>query len=111
MLKNYFKIAFRSFWRNKSYSAINIFGLAMGLATCLMITLFVFDELSYDKHNKNADRIYRVNTDIKLNNSLFKDRATPAPMADILLKDYPQIEQVVRINGGGDMLVKKEMKL
>lgn len=107
MLKNYFKIAFRNFRRNKSYSAINIFGLAMGLATCLMITLFVLDELSYDRYNKNADQVYRINTDIKLNGSLFKDRATPAPMADILLKDYPQIKQVVRINGGGDMLVKK----
>jgi len=67
MFRNYIKIAFRNLWKNKGYSAINILGLAIGLATCLLITLFVVDELSYDKFNKKADRIYRVNTYIHLN--------------------------------------------
>lgn len=108
MLKNYIKIAFRNLWKNKGYAAINILGLAIGLATCLMITLFVLNELSYDKYNIKADRIYRVNTDIRLNGSDYKDHVTPAPMADVLTKDYPLIEQAVRIGGGGDMLVKKD---
>jgi len=107
MFRNYIKIAFRNLWKNKGYSAINIFGLAIGLATCLLITLFVVDELSYDKFNKKADRIYRVNTYIHLNGSDFKQRVTPAPMADALMKDYPQIERAVRIDVGGNMLVKK----
>ena len=52
MIKNYFKIALRNLWKNKGYSAINIFGLAIGLATCLLITLYVTDELSYDRYNE-----------------------------------------------------------
>ncbi|MET4081823.1 putative ABC transport system permease protein [Pedobacter sp. UYP30] len=108
MLKNYIKIAFRNLWKNKGYAAINIFGLAIGLATCLMITLFVLDELSYDKFNTKADRIYRINTDIRLNGSEFKHHVTPAPMANVLMNDYPAIEKAVRIRGGGDMLVQKD---
>ncbi len=108
MFKNYIKIAFRNLWKNKGYSAINIFGLAIGLATCLMITLYVVDELSYDKFNTKADRIYRINTDIRVNGSDFKHHVTPAPMAGVLTKDYPKIEQSVRIRGGGDMLVQKD---
>jgi len=107
MFRNYIKIAFRNLWKNKGYSAINIWGLAIGLATCLLITLFVVDELSYDKFNKKADRIYRVDIDFKLVSSVYNDRTTPAPMASALMKDYSQIAQAVRINGGGGMLVKK----
>ncbi len=107
MIRNHFKIAFRNLWKNKGYSAINIFGLAIGLATCLLITLFVIDEFSYDKYNEKADRIYRVNTYIHLNGSDFKQRIAPAPMAAALMKDYPQIEQAARISAGSEMLVTK----
>jgi len=107
MFINYFKIAFRNLWRNKAFSAINIFGLAIGLAVCLLITLFVVDELSYDKYNLNADRIYRVNSDFKVNGGDFKDRESPAPMASVLMKEYPQIEQATRLRDNGKTLVKK----
>ena len=107
MFKNHFKIAVRNLWRNKSFSAINIFGLAIGLAVCLLITLFVVDELSYDRYNLNADRIYRVSSDFKVNGSVFIDRESPAPMAAAMKKDYPQIEQATRLMGGGKILVKK----
>jgi len=107
MFTNYFKIAFRNLWRNKAFSAINIFGLAIGLAVCLLITLFVVDELSYDKYNLNADRIYRANSDFKVNGGDFKDRETPAPMASVLMKEYPQIEQATRLKNNGKTLVKK----
>src|SRR5258707_118299 len=60
MLKNFLKIAFRNLSRNKLYSSINIFGLAAGLAVCLLIMLYIFDELSYDRHQKDADRTYRL---------------------------------------------------
>ncbi len=60
MFQNYLKTALRNLWRNKGFSAINIVGLAVGLATCLLIVLYVIDELSYDRGNKQADRIYRL---------------------------------------------------
>ena len=107
MFKNYFKIAWRNLVKNKIFSFINIFGLAMGLAIFTLISLYVLDGLSYDRYNENANHIYRVNTNIKINGSEFNDKNTPAPMADALVKTYPRIEQAVRISGGGDMLVKK----
>jgi putative ABC transport system permease protein len=110
MFKNYFKIAIRNLWNNKVFSAINILGLAIGLAICLLITLFVRDELSYDKYNEKADRIYRVNADFLVNGSGFKERLSPAQLGATLVNDYPQVESTVRIqpNGGlGGMLVRK----
>jgi putative ABC transport system permease protein len=107
MFKNYFKIAFRNLWNNKVFSAINILGLAIGLAICLLITLFVTDELSYDKYNEKADRIYRVNADFLVNGSVFKERTVPAQLGATLVNDYPQVENSVRIIGHGEMLVKK----
>ena len=107
MLNNYFKIAFRNLWRNKGFSAINIFGLAIGLATCLLITLFVTDELSYDRYNKKADRIYRINADFLVNGNFFNERFTPSQFGAVLIKDYPQIENYVRFTRQGDILVQK----
>jgi putative ABC transport system permease protein len=60
MLRNYFKIAWRNLMKNKTFSFINIFGLTIGLTSFLLIALYVFDELTFDKFHKNADRIYRV---------------------------------------------------
>jgi putative ABC transport system permease protein len=107
MLKNYFKIAFRNLWKNKGYSAINIFGLAIGIATCLLISLYVMDELSYDKYNKNADRIYRINANIKFGGDEQNLAVCPDPMAFTMVKDYPEVENAVRFRGYGPSLVKK----
>jgi putative ABC transport system permease protein len=107
MLRSYFKIAFRNLWKNKGYSAINIFGLAAGIATCLLITLYVLDELSYDQFNKNADRIYRVNADIKFGGSEQKLAVCPDPMAFTMVKDYPEVENAVRFRNYGPSLIKK----
>jgi putative ABC transport system permease protein len=107
MLKNYFKIAFRNLWKNKGYSAINIFGLAIGIATCLLISLYVLDELSYDKYNKNADRIYRINANIKFGGDEQNLAVCPDPMAFTMVKDYPEVENAVRFRGYGPSLVKK----
>ena len=60
MIKNYFKIALRNLWKNKTYSFINILGLNLGLVCFLLIALYVFDELTYDRFHKNASNIYRV---------------------------------------------------
>ena len=107
MIKNYLKIAIRNLWKNKGFSAINIFGLATGIAVCLLIMLFVIDELSYDKFNIKADRIYRVDGDIKFGGTHFILVVAPDPMGPTLKKDYPQVEEYVRFRDNGGFRVKK----
>lgn len=108
MLKNYFKTALRNLWKNKAFSAINIVGLAAGLAVCLLIVLYVFDELSYDRFNKNAERIYRLDADLLFNGTHFVAASGPKPLAPRLVMDYPQVQQMVRLNPRNDILVKKD---
>ena len=99
MLKNYFKIAFRNLSRNKAFSFINIFGLAAGLATCILIMLYIFSESGYDLHNKNASRIYRVAAEATQLGSV-KEKpwaASSAPMAWGLKADMPEVEQATRL--------------
>ena len=110
MLKNYFTVAFRNLKRNKVFSFINIGGLALGLATCWMITLYVANELSYDNWNKNADRIYRVAQHADWPGGHFNLAVTPPPMAAALKNDYPEIEQTVRFNveGGGTITYEQQ---
>jgi putative ABC transport system permease protein len=107
MIKNYFKIALRNLWKNKGFSAINIIGLSVGLATCLLIMLYVMNELSYDKFNRKAERIYRVDGDIQFGGNHFIPAVAPEPMGPALKKDFPQVEQYVRFRGYGGFLVKK----
>ena len=108
MIRNYIKVAFRNLWKNKGYSAINIIGLSAGLATCLLILLYVWDELSYDKFNEKVDRIYRVDSDIKFGGSEMKLAVCSDPMGATLKKDYPQVEQYTRIYASeGSKLIKK----
>jgi putative ABC transport system permease protein len=107
MINNYLKIAFRNLWKRKGFSAINIIGLAIGLATCLLIMLFVLDELSYDRFNKKADRIYRVDGEIKFGGNHFILAVSTDPMGPTVKKDFPQVEQYVRFRSNGGFLVKK----
>ncbi len=98
MFKNYFKIAYRNLKGNKVISFINIFGLAIGLATCILMITYIFSELGYDMHNKSADRIYRIvyQADKKINNG--KGWApTSAPMAWGLKSDISEVEQATRL--------------
>lgn len=107
MFKNYFRIALRNLWRNKGFSAITIFGLAIGMATCLLITLFVTDELSYDKFNEKANRIFRVDADFFVNGNAFKERYSPSQLGPVLMQDYPQVENYVRFFQQGSIMVRK----
>ena len=107
MIRNYIKTAFRSLLKNKGFTAINILGLALGLATCLLIVFYVFDELSFDKYNINADRIYRINNDIKFGGHEGSYAVAPAPTAAALKGDFPEIEQVARFRDRGGNQVKK----
>ena len=107
MLRNYIKTAFRNLWKSKGFSAINIIGLAIGLATCLLILIFVMDELGYDRYNEKADRIYRVDGDIKFGGNHFILAVAPAPAGPAFLRDYPEVEKECRFRMQGGRLVKK----
>jgi len=110
MLKNYLKVALRNLWKSKGFTAINIMGLAAGLGVCLLIALYVLDELSYDRYNPKAGRIYRLDADIFFNNTRFYSATSPKPLPVTLIKEYPQVEQMVRISYFGnqsDIMVKK----
>ena len=98
----------RNLWKNKAFSAINIIGLASGLAVCLLIVLYVVDELSYDKYNKNADRIYRLDADIYFNDTQAIFAVAPDPLAITLKREYPVVEEMVRVNYQKDVLIKKD---
>ena len=100
MLKNYFKVAFRNLLNQKIYSFINIAGLAIGLGTCLLITIFVIDELSYDRHHENTSQIYRVVLDLKLGDTEIKAPLSAAPMGQTLVRDFPEVLFATRIIGG-----------
>jgi len=108
MFKNYLKVALRNFWKNKVFSAINIVGLSAGLAVCILIVLYVKDELSYDKYNAQAKNIYRLDADIFFNGTQFTSAVCPAPLAPALKKDFPQIIQYTRLRSYGDITVKKD---
>jgi putative ABC transport system permease protein len=96
MLKNYIKIALRNLLRNKLYSMVNIVGLAIAIACFLMIAMWVNNELSYDKHFKNADRIYRIEN-ILITDNVPKTMAAADPrLADHIREKYPEVEAITR---------------
>lgn len=106
MFKNYLTIAWRNLHKQSFYSLINVAGLAVGIAACLVIVLFIVDEISYDRFNTHADRIYRVEAEVKFGGNQFRMAYRPAPEAAALAQDYPEVESVVRLCSGGTYLVK-----
>src|SRR5450755_206530 len=108
MIKNYFTIAWRNLAKNKIYSFINITGLAIGLSCFILIALFILDELSFDRYNDKADRIYRINSDIRFGGGELHLPVTSDMMGELLKKDYPEVEQYTRIYASsGSKLIKK----
>ncbi len=103
MLQNYLKIAWRSLNKHRFFSLVNICGLAIGVAAFWIITLYVTDELSYDRYNEKADRIFRVVQHGKWNTGGFDLAITAIPYAPALKADYPEVEDAIRIDmeGGG----------
>ena len=97
LFSNYFKIGFRKIKRQRFYSIINLAGLALGLACCAVIILYVTNELSYDAFHKDVDRIYRVAVHRINIVGEFQFVATPAPLGPELIRNYPQVEQAVRV--------------
>lgn len=105
MIRNYFRIAWRNLWKNKTFTALNLGALTISLASCLIIYFWVTDELSYDRSGSNADRVFRVALKLETNNQPVKEFAvTAAPLAPVLVKDFPEIEKAVRINGDNPLI-------
>ena len=107
MLKNYFTVAIRNLRKHSFYSFINVAGLSIGLAICFVISLFVINEISYDKHFVNADRIYRVKSEIKFGGNHSNMLYCPAVMAGTLATEYAEVEAAVRFRERGSYLVKR----
>src|SRR6266536_46175 len=108
MFKNYLKIALRNLGKNKAFSFINIFGLAAGLASCLLIMLYIFDESSYDKYQKDGDLLFRI---ASVNNKGETWAASAAPLAFAVKNNLPEVEQSTRLMTFPDiakMLIKYE---
>ncbi|MEO8413005.1 MAG: ABC transporter permease [Ginsengibacter sp.] len=105
MFKNYVKISFRNLWRNKAFSAINIFGLSIGIATCLLIMLFVRNELSYDRFNKKADQMVRVVFRGTVDGQKMKEANVMPPVAQTLLSNFPEVKEATRLQRSGSQII------
>ena len=97
MFKNFLKISIRNFWKNRTFSLINIFGLSIGLACCILIFLFIQYELSYDRFNLQAANIFRLTSVADGPNGKTNLAVTPAPWVPLMKKDYPEIKNYVRL--------------
>ena len=115
MINNNLKIAWRNLFKQKLYSLIKIGGFALGIAACLLIALFIQNELSYDKHFKNSERLYRVVMDYNAWNQIGKSVYWPSPFAKALMDEFPEIEVAGRINatelyGAGSNQIRRSDK-
>jgi putative ABC transport system permease protein len=97
MLRNYFKVAIRNITRYKFYSAINLLGMTIGLTACLIILLYIVDELSFDKFHRNAERIYQVGLHAKISDQDILVANTCPPMGPALVQEVPEVEAMTRI--------------
>ncbi|MGA2624185.1 MAG: ABC transporter permease [Bacteroidota bacterium] len=106
MLKNYLKIALRNILKFKVFSFINIFGLSAGVACCIVIMLYVVNELDFDKYHEFKDRIYRVAEIETADKSVSIDPVTAPPLVPALKADYPDVEAAARIYAGNSQVVR-----
>jgi len=101
MLKSYIVIAWRNLWRSKGFSAINIIGLAIGMASAMIILLWMQNEVSFDRFHEKGNRIYSVWNRTKIDGKVTCFDNTPKPLARALEKDFPEVEQAARVNWTG----------
>ena len=104
MLHNYFKIALRNLLKRKGYTTINILGLAIGMSVCLLIVLFIRNEMSYDRNQERGDRIYRMVVDRKYPGRATSYSIIPQSYAAAVKLECPEVEEAVRVytQGGGE---------
>src|SRR6202012_5968122 len=111
MIKNYFKTAWRNLWKNKVFSLINILGLSLGMAACLLILQYVNFELSFDHFNKNASNIYRVINDRYQNNKLIQHGTiTYSGVSKALQDDYADVVNHTRVLPMGQLILTYQDK-
>src|ERR1044072_2772880 len=96
MFRNYFKTTFRNLWKNKTYSFLNIFGLAVGIACAALIFLWVEDELTYNHYFSNRDNLFNVKDQQTYDGTTFTFDATPGPMAAGIKAEIPGIKNTAR---------------
>ena len=111
MLKNYFKITIRNLVKYKASSFINIIGLAIGMACCLCISLWVLDELSYDRFNENSERIYLVTVNYSYSDGKQTSSRTSAPLGTTLMAEFSDIEIGARHRELNTMLIRYQNKV
>ncbi len=111
MLKFNLMIAWRNLLKHKFYSAINIMGLAIGLASAIYIALYVYDELSYDAHFENSERIVRVASELALGDNYWHMVVSPDPLAAAFKSEFPEIEKSARFRNTASLLVKKNAEV
>jgi putative ABC transport system permease protein len=111
MLKNYIIIAARNFIKHWFFSLINVLGLSVGLACSILLLLYVFDELSYDRFYPTFDRVYRIGLDGKIGEQELLVTSTPAPMAPTIRAEFPEVETAVRLRESGIPVVRYKDKV
>ena len=110
MIRNYITIALRNIRKHSFYSSINIVGLAVGVAACLFILLYVMDELGYDRFHANADRIYRIGLHGKIAGQEIYTASSCPPLAQALIAEVPGIEESTRLNRRDNVVFKNGEK-
>jgi putative ABC transport system permease protein len=110
MLGNYIKLTFRNLRRQKSHGVINILGLAVGLASCLLITLYISNELNYDNFHERSNQLFRVNWDFSWDQREGIGPGTPPPLAARLVQDFPEVTATTRVHPVSPMVVRHEDK-
>jgi len=110
MFRNYLKTTFRNLWKNKGYTFLNIFGLAIGIACAALIFLWVEDEVSFNDYFTNRDNLYKVKDQQTYDGNTFTFDATPGPMAQGIKSDIPGIKNIARTTWGNNVLFSLEDK-
>ena len=108
MFRNYLKIAIRNIQKHKGYAFINLAGLSIGMACCILIVAYIITELSYDKYNENADRIFRIGAEVNMGGFTGTLAISNAPVGPVLHEDYPEVLNAVRIRPISKRFVKFE---
>jgi len=111
MLKNYLKISLRNLWKNKSFTIINVAGLAIGLAVSFSILLYVVNEITYDRYHEKSDRIYRFAASMDLQERHFEIAQMPIPFGPALAKEFPEVKNFTRIQGAGTTIISRGDRL
>src|SRR4051812_5629598 len=107
MFENYFKTAWRSLTKNKTFAILNITGLSIGLACSLLIALYVLDELNYDRFNTQAKNIYRIDEHIKFGDFNYNGCKVPGIMGPVFAKDFKQVERFTRFQNNSGIVIRK----